>query len=204
MLKNKWARGVLAVLVMTVGVFATLGEAESGGDADSGSSSEADGANTESGDGDTETTEAPASTQENPIPLGTEVEVAAGWNMKVNSAELDANATVAAANQFFTPEPGNQYVLVNVTITNASDQPGEPWTNLKVSLLPPSGVAQDSEILVGVPGEIDTMAQMQPGASATGVVPFQVPSAEVDGTVLLGQSLFTLDEAKDQKFFALS
>jgi hypothetical protein len=193
---KKWLRGGLAVLVIGAGMFATLGEAESGGGGDS----------ADSGNGDsTETTaaEAASSTQENPIPLGTDVEVAAGWNLKVNSAELDANATVAAVNQFFTPDPGNQYVIVNVTITNASDQPGEPWTNLKVSLLPPSGVSKDREILIGLPNEIDTMAQMQPGASVTGVVPFQVPSAEIGGTVLLGQSVFTLDEAADQKFFAI-
>ena len=193
---KKWLRGGLAVLVIGAGMFATLGEGESGGGGESG----------DSGNGDsTETTaaEAAASTQENPIPLGTDVEVAAGWNLKVNSAELDANATVAAVNQFFAPDPGNQYVLVNVTITNTSDQPGEPWVNLKVSLLPPSGVSKDREILIGLPNEIDTMAQMQPGASVTGVVPFQVPTAEIGGTVLLGQSVFTMDEAADQKFFAI-
>lgn len=199
---KKWLRGGLAVLVIGAGMFATLGEAESGGGDDSGNGDSTE--TTVSGDS-TETTapEAASSTQENPIPLGTDVEVAAGWNLKVNSAELDATATVAAVNQFFTPDPGNQYVLVNVTITNASDQPGEPWVNLKVSLLPPSGVSKDREILIGVPNEIDTMAQMQPGASVTGVVPFQVPSAEVGGTVLLGQSVFTMDEAADQKFLAI-
>lgn len=193
---KKWMRGGLGVLAISAAVFATLGEAESGGSGGSGNSDEE--SSTES-----TTSEAAASSQENPIPLGTEVEVAAGWNIKVNSAELDANATVAAANEFFTPDPGNQYVLVNLTITNASDQPGEPWVNLKVSLLPPSGVSQDPEILIGLPDEIDTMAQMQPGATVTGVVPFQVPSADIGGTVLLGQSQFTLDEAKDQKFFAI-
>jgi hypothetical protein len=193
---KKWLRGGLAVFVIGAGIFATLGEAESGGGGNSADSGSGDSA-------ETTTAEAPSSTQANPIPLGTDVEVAAGWNLKVNSAELDANATIAAVNQFYTPDPGNQFVLVNVTITNASDQPGEPFINLKVSLLPPSGVASDREFLIGLPNEIDTMAQMQPGASVTGVVPFQVPSAEIGGTVLLGQSVFTLDEAADQKFFAI-
>lgn len=192
---KKWLRGGLAVFVIGAGMFATLGEAESGG-----------GDSADSGGGDsTETTavDAAASTQQNPIPLGTEVEVAAGWNLKVNSAELDANATVAAVNQFFTPDPGNQYVIVNVTVTNKSDQPGEPMFNMKLSLLPPSGVGIDEEFVTGVPGELDTSAQMQPGATATGSLVFQVPSAEVGGTVLLGQSQFTMDEAGDQKFFAI-
>lgn len=153
--------------------------------------------------GEGETAEAPASTRENPIPIGTDTEVAAGWNLKVNSAELDGNATASGGNEFITPEPGNQFVVVNVTITNKSDQPDEPFINLKLSLLPPSGVAADTEFITSAPNQIDTTAQMQPGASATGNVVFQVPSAEAAQSVLLGQSVFTLDEAKDQKFFAI-
>lgn len=194
---KSWLRGVLAVVVIAAGMFATLGEGESGGD----SSGKTDDKGAEQAEKESE--KAAASTQESPIPMGTDVEVAAGWNLKVNSAELNANATVAAANQFNTPQAGNQFVIVNVTITNNSDQPGEPWVNLKLSLLPPSGVAKDTALVAEVPGEIDTMAQMQPGATATGVLIFEVPSAEVPGTVLLGQSQFTLDEAKDQKFFAI-
>lgn len=194
-----WMRGGLAVLVISVGMFATLGESESGG----GRADDPGSRGTIEETGLPTAAEAPSSSQENPIPLGTEVEVAAGWNLKVNSAELNANASVSAVNQYFVPDPGNQYVLVNVTITNTSDQPGEPWTNLKVSLLPPSGVSKDPEILIDLPNKIDTMAQMQPGASVTGVVPFQVPSADVGRTVLLGQSQFTMDELKDQKFLAI-
>ena len=143
------------------------------------------------------------STQVNPIPLGTEVEVAKGWNLKVNYADLDAGATVTAANQFNSPEEGKKYVLVNVSITNTSDQPAAPLLNLTLSLLPPSGIAEDPAFVAGLSGEIDTMAQMQPGATATGVVAFEVPIGEEASSVLLGQSAFTLDPAKDQKFFAI-
>jgi len=188
----------MVVTVCALAVYATVGSSEESGKGSGGTATTA--AASENGS----TTPPPAaSTQQNPIPLGTDVEVAAGWNLKVNSAELNANATVAAANQFNKPEPGKQFVLVNVTITNRSDQPSAPFTNLKVSLLPPSGVAADSAFAAAIPGEIDTTAQMQPGASITGVIPFQVPTADVTATVLLGQSVFTLDAKKDQKFFAI-
>ena len=199
MLENG-VRGVLAVLVIGAAMFATLGEAESGGGGESGGDGSTE---TTKANGESETTAAPASTRENPIPLGTDTEVAAGWNLKVNSAELDGNATASGGNEFITPEPGNQFVVVNVTITNKSDQPDEPFVNLKLSLLPPSGVAADTEFITSAPSQLDTTAQMQPGASATGNVVFQVPSAEAAQSVLLGQSVFTLDEAKDQKFFAI-
>jgi len=170
-------------------MFATLGEGSSSGSSDS-------------GDKDDKSA-APASTQATPFPLGTDVEVAKGWNMKVNSAELDGNATVAAANEYSTPEAGKQFVLVNVTITNNSDQPDEPLFAIDISALPPTGVAVDSSFLMDLPGELETSAQMQPGVSVTGVIPFEIASADVAGTVLLGESTFTMDEAKDQKFFAI-
>jgi hypothetical protein len=178
-------------VLIAAAVFATLGEGDNGGKASSGGNKTAT------------TAKAPASTQKNPIPIGTDVEVAKGWNLKVNSAEMNANATVAAGNEFNTPDPGKQYVLVNVTITNHSDQPEAPLVNMKISLLPASGVAVDATFVAGVSGGLDTTAQMQPGASATGTIPFQVPSDQVTGTVLLGQSQFTIDAAKDEKFFAI-
>ena len=187
-MSKKYLRAGLGVCLIAAAMFATLGE---------GSSSSSD-----SGDKDDKSA-APASTQASPIPLGTDVVVAEGWNLKVNGAELDANATMAAANQFNTPEAGKQYVLVNVSITNNSDQPEAPFTNVKLALLPPSGVAADPTFVAGLAGAIDSMAQMQPGATATGVVPFEVPAAEAAASVLLGQSTFTMDEAKDQKFFAI-
>ncbi len=183
-------RTMLGLLLVGAAMFATLGEAETSG---TGSSA---------GDKPAESSQ-PASTQQNPIPLGTDVEVAKGWNLKVNSANLDGNALAAEANMFNTPAPGTQYILVNVTITNNSGEPASPLFEMKLSALPPSGVAADPAFVAELPGQLDTTAQMQPGAAMTGVIPFEVPTAEVIGTVLLGQSQFTLDENKDQKFFAL-
>ncbi len=193
---SSWLRPVLVVAVCTMAVFATLGSGEESGKGSGGT------ATTASANGSTPAPPA-ASTQQSPIPLGTDVEVAVGWKLKVNSAELNGNGAVAAANKFNVPGAGKQFVVVNVTITNASDQPGSPMFEMKVSLLPPSGVAIDTDFVANLPDEIDISAQMQPGASVTGSLTFQVPSDQVNGSVLLGQSQFTMDEAKDQKFFAI-
>jgi hypothetical protein len=191
-------RSALGALAVLVALFATLGEAETSG----GGSSAGGGNDGSAKEGSAETTQ-PTSSQASPIPIGTDVEVAKGWNLKVNSAELNANATVAATNQFTTPDPGKQFVIVNVTITNNSGEPGEPLFEMKVSALPPSGIGVDRAFVSGLPDEINTSAQMQPGASMTGALVFEIPSAEVPGTVLLGQSQFTLSENEDQKFFAI-
>ena len=184
-MSKRWIRGGLAAAVVVAAMFATVGEGES-----------------ESSSGGSETT-AVASSQAKPIPMGTEVEVAKGWTVKVNSANLDAGAQAKQGNEFNTPSDGKQYVSVNVTITNKSDQPATPLGNVSLKLLPQSGVAADSAIVADFPQEIDTMAQMQPGASVTGNLVFELTPADVMTAVMLGQSTFTLDAKKDQKFFAI-
>jgi len=95
-------------------------------------------------------------------------------------------------------------MLVNVTITNGSDEPSAAFTDLKLSALPSSGVAIDSySCLAAGVATLDTLAQMQPGASLTGDLCFQVKTDEVASTVLLGEPQFTMDTNEDQRFFAI-
>ncbi|MCP4436602.1 MAG: DUF4352 domain-containing protein [Actinomycetia bacterium] len=194
-----WIKSATAAAALLLAAFVTLAEADSSGDDSSSGDSSSSEASSESGG----SSDAPASSTDSPIPIGTNVEVAKGWNLTVNSAELDANAAMAAANQFNTPADGSQYVMVNMSITNNSDAPAEPMFEMKLSLLPPSGVGIDPAFVAEVPEEIDQLAQLQPGATMTGNMVFEVPVDQIPGSVLLGQSQFTLDEVKDQKFFAL-
>lgn len=186
-MSRTWIRNALGVVLIGVALFATIGE---GGNDDKGSSKSS-------------TSSTAASSQAAPIPLGTSATVAKGWDVKVNSATLDFNADAAAANQFNTPTAGTQYVAVNASVTNNSSDPESPFTNVKLSLLPSSGVAITPTFVAGVAQALDQTAQMQPGATATGILVYEVPTADVAGAVLLGEPLFTLDQSKDQKFFAL-
>ena len=192
------ARNALAVAVIGVGVFATIGEA----------SSTSKGSNPAPNAGQTSGSSpagGPSSSKAAPIPVGTAVEVAKGWKVQVNSAVLNADAQLAQANQFNKPQPGEQFVLVNVTISNGGTTPDAAFTNVKLSLLPPSGVAVSglSSCMVSAPDAIDQTAQMQPGASQTGNVCFSPKATDVVNSLLLAEPTFTLDGAKDQQFFAL-
>ncbi len=189
-MSRTWIRNALGVSVIAVALFATVGE---------GSSKPSSGGSGASSNN----TSAPASSQASPIPIGTSATVAKGWDVKVNSATMDANAALAAANQFNTPTAGSQYVTVNVSVTNGSDKPDVPFTNVKFSLLPKSGVSISSTFAAGVAQELSESAQMQPGATATGVLIFEVPTADIPGTVLLAEPVLTLDTSKDQKFYAI-
>ena len=188
-MSRNWIRNSLGAAVIVVALVATMGE---------GSSSKSS-----SGSGNSDTPTTAKSSAAAPTALGTSVTVAKGWDVKVNSAQLNADAELKAANMFNTPDPGNQFVTVNVSVTNNSSKPSSPFTNVKLSLLPPSGVAISSAFVAGVGGALDTSAQMQPGATATGVLVYEVPAAQVTGSVLLGEPFMTLDTAKDQRFFAL-
>lgn len=190
-------RTVGAALVVAVALFATIGEgstASSGNkapNADSSSSSKKSGT-------------AAGSDKAKPIAIGDEIKVSSGWFFKVNSAQLNANDTLAKGNELQTPDDGKQYVMVNVSITNKSGKPDSPMSNLKMSLLPSSGIAIDPEFAVdGVPDVIDETTQLQPDAVYTGNVVFQVKTDEAANSLLLVEPQFTVDENGAQRFFSL-
>jgi len=188
-------------MLIGVAAFATIGESSE----DSGKSANpAPNAGATTGDVAEESSDAASSSSE-PIPVGTATRVAKGWDVTVNSANLNADAILAADNQFSTPEAGSHFVLVNVTVANNSDEPAMAMTNVSLSMLPASGVAIDSTFscVASVPDALDISASMQPGAVATGNVCFEVKEAEIATSLLLGAPTFTLDEAEDQRFFAI-
>lgn len=201
---NMRVRRGMAITAMGVALFATLGEAsQEEGDDDDTEEVSNDDSNDDSNDSDGEAPTIGAD-QANPAPIGTTIEVAKDWDVTVDSVELDANATMAAVNTFNTPADGEQFVLVKVTISNKSDSPGTPLGNVDLALLPESGVAVDSLSCFGeVPDRFDSMAQMQPGATASGNLCFSVTPEEAQTAVLLAEPTFTLDELEDQRFFAI-
>jgi hypothetical protein len=135
-------------------------------------------------------------------PLGTELSPAKGWAAKVTAVELDADATMAANSFLSRPGRGQQFVLVTVQVTNQGAKPASV-TEMKASLLTPDGVAH-GVAWNPTPDRLDTFAQLQPGATVSGNLAFEVPKAQAAGAVLLAEPLFTLDQRKDQRFFALS
>jgi len=96
-------------------------------------------------------------------------------------------------------------VLVNVTLANKSGKPSPAYVEVDISMLPPSGVAIDTSGMCSsyAAAGLDTMAQMQPGSVQTGDLCFEVKEAEIATSLLLAEPQFTLDDVKDQRFFAI-
>lgn len=207
---SKKVRGGAAAVMIGVALFATLGEASKESGSGSASNPAPNAQQTTiaaamSDDSASSETTAPASSAASPIPLGTATTVAKGWDLTVNSANLNADEIIAAENQFAKPEAGTHFVLVNVTVTNNSDKPSSPLFEMKVSMLPPSGVAVDTSIACSVYAseEFDRSAQMQPGSSQTGNLCFEVKEADIATSLVLAEPQFSLDELEDQRFFAI-
>jgi hypothetical protein len=146
----------------------------------------------------------PGATKDNPAPIGTEVSPAKDWTIKVNSADLDAGAGLAKLNMFNKPQvAGNKLVSVNVTIHNGSSRPGMAMSAMKVAALPPSGVTVDESFAIAGADTLNSSAQLQPGASITGVLVYELAPADIAGTVLLAEPQLTLDQNEDQRFLAI-
>jgi invasion protein IalB len=147
----------------------------------------------------------PGTTQAAPAPVGTTVSPAKDWFVTVNSAETNGNATAARANQFNRPQPGGQFVIVNLTVRNGSDKPNAALSQLKLTMLGPSGVASPQSFSCAqIATPFSQFAQLQPGASTTGNLCFEVPAAEAATSVLLAEPTITVDKVKDQRFLALT
>jgi hypothetical protein len=202
-------RAGAAILVVLAGLFATVGEGSTGSSGDSGNRApNAQSSSDSTAPGDAKADDGAGkegADKAKPISVGTQIKVSSGWDFKVNSVNQNANEQLAQANEFNTPEDGKQFVLVNVTMINKSGKPDAPLTNLKMSLLPPSGVAIDSSwSTAGLGDACDTTTQLQPDAEYTCNAVFEAKPDEVGNSLLLVEPQFTLDENGAQRFFALA
>jgi hypothetical protein len=145
----------------------------------------------------------PGTSLADPVPVGTEISPAKDWYVKVLGSERNANQTLLAANMFNRPTPGNQYVLVKVSIRNGTSKPDPFETDLKLHLIGSSGVAVSQTLCTGVADAMRSFASLQPGATLTGNMCFQVPTAEADTAALLAEPTVTVDTNEDQRFMAL-
>ncbi|WP_166787160.1 DUF4190 domain-containing protein [Cryobacterium sp. TMT2-23] len=124
-------------------------------------------------------------TRENPAPLGTTVVVknagVPAWEVTLNASTLDANAAMAAENQFNdAPAAGSQWAMVPVTVKYVGTETGNPAFDLTFSFVSAAGTTHQvfDHIAMG-PNELSATNDLYPGATATGNVVIEVPSADV-------------------------
>ncbi|WP_146080771.1 DUF4190 domain-containing protein [Pseudoclavibacter sp. RFBB5] len=121
-------------------------------------------------------------TRDNPYPLGTTIS-SADWDVVINSVQLGADDAIAQANTFNqAATPGNQYIVVNATLTYKGAD--SAFANqVSFSYVDAGGNVSNSYDTVIVPPEPTlTMEELYAGASTTGNEALQIP---IDATGVL-------------------
>ena len=104
-----------------------------------------------------------------------------GWAVTVNSAQFDADETVAAANEFNpAAEDGEQYLLVNLTIERTTSPAASPLAiQVKVA-------AEDDtfhEAAAVAPEQLRLLEPVSPGTPITGNLAYLIPATAAQADV---------------------
>jgi hypothetical protein len=124
-------------------------------------------------------------TSDDPIPLGTTAALPNGYDVVVNSFLPAADDAVASANEFNEPAPtGNQYVLVNLSVTyTGPDDKATPAFELSHRAVSDSGTSYDgTDCSAVVPEPAPLYDDLFAGSTVTGNVCLIV--ADTDATDL--------------------
>lgn len=138
-----------------------------------------------------------------PYPVGSTIE-SGDWRVVVNSVELNATPAIQAENPYNeAPAKGKQYVMVNYSVTYLGKDPnGQAAMGSTVAYVTPEGNTINSfDKAVVAPEAFDPSKALYEGATETGNVVFEVPSATAGEGVLAVQSNF-MD--RDKVFVAVS
>ena len=103
------------------------------------------------------------------------------WYLRFGAADTDAWPEIEAENMFNDPPAaGNNFVMASVWVKKAGSETGLPWLDINVEFLGKSGRVYDGSCGV-LPQDLDDVADLYPGASASGNVCVEVPATEISG-----------------------
>jgi hypothetical protein len=116
-----------------------------------------------------------------PLALGAAAAVGKEYLVAVTAVKLDANAEVAAANQFNDP-PSGQFVLVQLSVTYVGMEEGTPWIDLSETFVGTDARQYDASACGAV---VDQGAMEVPTLENSGTASYQlcmdVPAAAIEG-----------------------
>ncbi len=136
------------------------------------------------------------------VPLGVPVQIG-DYEVTVDAVELNADATVAAANQFNEP-PTGQYVIAQLSATYLGAEEGTPGWDL-TAVFHGSDARQysDSECMATLPDDAMDAPTLNSGGADTFQFCMDVPPAAIDGGQLSVEPTVSFDSS-ERVYFALS
>ncbi|MBC9927964.1 MULTISPECIES: hypothetical protein [unclassified Leucobacter] len=131
-------------------------------------------------------------TRENPLPLGAIIS-SDDWDVVVNSVNLSANDAVASANPYNEAAPeGQQYALVNVSVTYKGADTGMP-AFVQIDYVTATGeVISTWDSFAIAPEPTFGAGELYAGGQATGNLAFLIPSS-ADGILRITPGIFADD-----------
>lgn len=190
--------GVLTTQAIYSSMLDGISDAVSGSDADeSGNTSASEPASPGSNPPATPGPSAVAGSASQPLALGAAAAIGKEYQVAVTSVKLDANAEVAAANQFNDP-PGGQYILVQMSVTYVGAEEGTPWIDLSETFVGTDARQYDASACGAV---VDQGAMQVPtlenGGNASYEVCMDVPPAAIEGgKIFVEESLSFRDKSR--------
>lgn len=135
------------------------------------------------------------------VPLGTPARVG-DYEVTVDSVELDANASVAAANDF-NEAPAGQYVVTQLTVTYTGTEEGMPGWDLS-AVFHGSDARQysDSECMAVLADDALDAPTLDPGGTDTFQFCMDVPAEAIAGGQLSVEPTVSFD-SDERAFYAV-
>ncbi|NEK59185.1 DUF4190 domain-containing protein [Geodermatophilus sabuli] len=135
------------------------------------------------------------------VPLGVPAQVG-DYEVVVDGVDVDANATVAGANQFNEP-PAGQYVITQLTVTYTGAEEGTPGFDL-TAIFHGTDARQysDAECSAVLPDDAMSAPTLNPGGSDTFQFCMDVPPAAIPGGQLSIEPTLSFDD--ERVFFAVA
>jgi hypothetical protein len=149
--------------------------------------------------------EQPLGTRDNPLPLGTVIDLA-DWQLTISEVTADATDLVMAENEFNDPPAdGRQFLLFRVEATYEGGDSGDPWLDFSWAVVGAGGNtfgggSMDDYCGV-IPSPLDDTGEAFPGASVEGNVCFAVASDQVEGATIRVEETLSFDDTR--AFFAI-
>ena len=135
------------------------------------------------------------------VPFGVPAQVG-DYEVTVDAVELNADATVAAANDFNEP-PTGQYVIAQLTVTYVGTEEGMPgWDLTSVFHGTDSRQYSDSECMAALPDDSMDSPTLNPGGSDTFQFCMDVPPAAIAGGQLSIEPTVSFD-SEERVFYAI-
>lgn len=124
---------------------------------------------------------------DNPAPFGSTVRFdsdpdesfAQGWDVTLGSPTLDVTSAVAAAYPLSDLEPGEQYASIPITVTNTGSLRMTPAVQLKFEYITSTFQVVEKP-WINMPGTVEAIGGVEPGASGTGDVIIDIPTTDAD------------------------